>query len=190
MLQQLRTSFVILTLLTLVTGMAYPGLVTLIAQGAFPHRANGSLLELNGRPTGSELVGQSFSRPEYFWGRLSATAPRPYNAAASGGSNLGPLHPDLVQNARTRIDALRAADPRLESIPVDLVTASGSGLDPHISPAAAAVQVRRVSAARNMPEDAIRQLVRENTEPRQWGVLGEPTVNVLRLNLALDQVND
>ncbi len=187
MLKQLRISLVVLTLLTLVTGIAYPGLVTLIAQGVFPHRANGSLLEVDGRAMGSELIGQSFSRPEYFWGRLSATAPLPYNAAASGGSNLGPLHPDLVKNARTRIDALSAADPQLESIPVDLVTASGSGLDPHISPAAAEVQVRRVSAARNMPQDAIRQLIRQHTESRQWGVLGEPRVNVLRLNLALDQ---
>lgn len=186
MLQQLRTAAVVLGLLTLLTGVAYPGLVTLIAQLAFPHPANGSLLQGDGPAVGSELLGQPFARPEYFWGRLSATARFPYNAAASGGSNCGPLHPDLVKNAKVRMDALRALDPRMGSVPIDLVTASGSGLDPHISPAAAEVQVRRVAAARKMSEDEVRELVRRNTEPRQLGVLGEPRVHVLRLNIALD----
>ncbi len=186
MLQHLRTSIVVLTLLTLLTGVAYPGLVTLIAQLTFPHRANGSILQIDGKAVGSELLGQSFSRPDYFWGRLSATAPFPYNAAASSGSNFGPLHPDLVKNAEARIESLRALDRQVASIPVDLVTASGSGLDPHISPAAAEVQVRRVAAARKMTEDEVRELVRRHTEPRQLGVLGEPRVHVLRLNIALD----
>ena len=186
MLQHLRTSIVVLTLLTLLTGVAYPGLVTLIAQLTFPYRANGSLLQIDGKAVGSELVGQSFLRPDYFWGRLSATAPFPYNAAASSGSNFGPFHPDLVENAKARIESLRALDRQVASIPVDLVTASGSGLDPHISPAAAEVQVRRVAAARKMTEDEVRELVRRNTEPRQLGVLGEPRVCVLRLNIALD----
>lgn len=190
MLPQLRTSIVVLTLLTLLTGVAYPSFVTLIAQLTFPHRADGSILEIDGRAVGSEFLGQPFSRPEYFWGRLSATAPFPYNAAASSGSNFGPLHPDLVNNATARIDALRAPDPQVTSIPVDLVTASGSGLDPHISPAAAEVQVRRVAAARKIPEDQVRNLVRQNTEPRQFGVIGEPRVNVLQLNVALDQLQD
>ena len=186
MLQHLRTSIVVLTLLTLLTGVAYPGLVTLIAQLTFPHRANGSILQIDGKAVGSELLGQPFSRPDYFWGRLSATAPFPYNAAASSGSNFGPLHPDLVKNAEARIESLRALDRQVASIPVDLVTASGSGLDPHISPAAAEVQVCRVAAARKMTEDEIRKLVRRHTEPRQLGVLGEPRVYVLHLNIALD----
>jgi K+-transporting ATPase ATPase C chain len=186
MFQQLRTSIVVLTLLTVLTGVAYPSLVTLVAQLTLPQQANGSILQVDGRAVGSEFVGQPFSRPENFWGRLSATAPFPYNAAASSGSNFGPLHPALVKNAVARIEALRAADPQAASIPVDLVTASGSGLDPHISPAAAEVQVRRVAAARKMTEDGVRELVRQNTEPRQLGVLGEPRVHVLRLNIALD----
>lgn len=189
MLSNLRTSVIVLLLLTLVTGVAYPCLVTLIAQLAFPHQANGSVIQIDGKPIGSEWIGQPFSRPGYFWGRLSATTPFPYNATASTGSNLGPLHPELVKAAKIRIDALRASDPRLASFPVDLVTASGSGLDPEISPAAADVQVPRVAAARRMPEDRIRTLVRQYTEPRQLGVLGEPRVNVLRLNLALDTVS-
>jgi len=186
MLQQLRTSIVVLALLTVLTGVAYPSLVTLIAQLTLPHQANGSIVQIDGQAVGSELLGQPFSRPEYFWGRLSATAPFPYNAAASSGSNFGPLHPDLVKNAEARIEALRALDPQVASIPVDLVTASGSGLDPHISPAAAEVQVRRVAAARMMTEDEVCELVRRNTEPRQLGVLGEPRVHVLHLNIALD----
>ena len=172
--------------MTLVTGVIYPCLVTVIAQLAFPFQADGSILKDGGRTIGSQLVGQPFSRPDYFWGRLSATTPFPYNAAASTGSNLGPLNPELKKSVVARIDALRKNDPQLSSIPVDLVTASASGLDPHISPAAALAQVRRVAAARKMSEDEVRELVRRCAEPRQFGVLGEPRVNVLRLNLALD----
>ena len=189
MLQHLRTSAVVLGFMTLLTGVAYPCLVTVVAQIVFPYQAGGSILEIDGKPVGSELIGQPFSGPGYFWGRLSATAPLPYNAAASGGSNFGPLHPDLVKRAESRIHALREHDPRAASIPVDLVTASGSGLDPHVSPAAAEVQVRRVAAARKVSEEKIRELVRCHTEPRQLGVLGEPRVNVLRLNIALDAMS-
>lgn len=186
MLQYLRTSVVVLVGMTLLTGVVYPLAVTLLGQTLFPRPANGSLVVRDGQPVGSDLIGQPFSKPEYFWGRLSATAPVAYNAAASSGSNFGPRHPDLVKNAKERLDALRSADPAVEAVPVDLVTASGSGLDPHISPAAAEVQVRRVAAARKMPADDVRRLVALHTEGRQFGVLGEPRVNVLALNLALD----
>lgn len=185
MRQALRTSIVVLGFMTLLTGVVYPCVVTLVAQIAFPSRANGSLVEIDGKAAGSELIGQPFSEARYFWGRLSATAPSPYNAVASGGSNLGPLHPDLLKNARSRVEALQASDPRVTKVPVDLATASGSGLDPHISPAAAEIQVVRVAAAWGMPEDEIRSLVRLHTEGRQFGLLGEPRVNVLLLNLAL-----
>ena len=184
--QQFRTSLVVLVGMTLLTGVAYPLAVTLLGQTLFPRPANGSLVVRDGQPVGSDLIGQPFSKPEYFWGRLSATTPVPYNAASSSGSNFGPQHPDLVKNAKERLDALRSADPTAEAIPVDLVTASGSGLDPHVSPAAAEVQVRRVAAARKMPADDVRRLVALHTEGRQFGVLGEPRVNVLALNLALD----
>lgn len=186
MWQQLRTSVVLLAVMTLLTGVVYPLTVTLIAQAVFPRAANGSLIDRDGKPVGSDLIGQPFSKPEYFWGRLSATAPVPYNAAASSGSNFGPMHPDLQKNAKERIDALRRYDPSIESVPVDLVTASASGLDPHISPEAAAVQVKRVASARNMTVEDVRRLVEQHTEGRQFGVLGEPRVNILRLNLALD----
>lgn len=186
MLQYLRTSVVVLVGMTLLTGVVYPLAVTLLGQTLFPRPANGSLVVRDGQPVGSDLIGQPFSKPEYFWGRLSATAPVAYNAAASSGSNFGPRHPDLVKNAKERLDALRSADPAVEAVPVDLVTASGSGLDPHVSPAAAEVQVRRVAAARKMPADDVRRLVALHTEGRQFGVLGEPRVNVLALNLALD----
>ncbi len=186
MWQQFRTSVILLASLTLVTGVIYPVLVTVVAQALYPFEASGSFLRQKGTIIGSELVGQPFSRPEFFWGRLSATGPFPYNAAASSGSNLGPLNPALVANAEARIAALRNDDPATKTVPVDLVTASASGLDPHISPAAAAVQVKRVAAARTMPEEAVRSLVEGLTEPRQFGVLGEPRVNVLKLNLALD----
>jgi len=185
-LQYLRTSVVVLVGMTLLTGVVYPLAVTLLGQTLFPRPANGSLVVRDGQPVGSDLIGQPFSKPEYFWGRLSATAPVAYNAAASSGSNFGPRHPDLVKNAKERLDALRSADPAVEAVPVDLVTASGSGLDPHVSPAAAEVQVRRVAAARKMPADDVRRLVALHTEGRQFGVLGEPRVNVLALNLALD----
>lgn len=186
MFAEIRRSAVLLGVLTAACGVAYPAVVTLIARIGFPDRANGSVIVAAGRPAGSGLVGQPFSKPEYFWGRLSATGPVPYNAASSTGSNLGPRHPDLVKNARGRVDALRKYDPTVGAVPVDLVTASGSGLDPHISPAAAEVQVRRVASARKLTEEQVRALVRANTEPRQFGLLGEERVNVLTLNLALD----
>ncbi len=186
MWHHLRPALVVLGALTLLTGVIYPLAVTLAARSLFPRQAAGSLVGGAGSPAGSELVGQPFSKPEYFWGRLSATSPVAYNGAASGGSNFAPSHPDLLKNATERGEALRAADPSLGAIPVDLVTASGSGLDPHISPAAAEVQVRRVAAARNMTDDEVRAIVRAHTEARQFGVLGEARVNVLALNLALD----
>lgn len=187
MIQQLRTATLVLFALTILTGGVYPLVVTTIAQVMFPRQANGSLLQQGEQFAGSELIGQPFSRPEYFWGRLSATGPHPYNAAASSGSNFGPLHPGLQEAAEARVSALHAAASAREAVPVDLVTASGSGLDPHISPAAAEFQLSRIAASRRMPEEAVRELVRQSTEGRQLGVLGEPRVNVLRLNLALDQ---
>lgn len=186
MFAEIRRSAVLLGVLTAVCGAAYPAVVTLAARAGFPDQATGSVIVAGGEPVGSALVGQPFSKPEYFWGRLSATTPVPYNAASSAGSNFGPRHPDLVKNARERVDALRQHDPTVEAVPVDLATASGSGLDPHISPAAAEVQVRRVAAARKLTEDEVRALVRAHTAPRQFGILGEPRVNVLALNLALD----
>lgn len=187
MIQQLRTATIVLIAMTILTGGVYPLVVTVIAQVAFPRQANGSLIQQGEQIAGSELIGQPFSRPEYFWGRLSATGPHPYNAAASSGSNFGPLHPDLKEASLARISALHAAGSSGKTVPVDLLTASGSGLDPHISPAAAEFQVPRIAASRKMSEDAARELVRQSTEGRQLGILGEPRVNVLRLNLALDQ---
>jgi K+-transporting ATPase ATPase C chain len=192
---QLRPALVSLLVLTLVTGVLYPLVVTGIAQVAFPSQANGSLIVEGGRVRGSALIGQPFDDPRYFWGRLSATGVHPYNAvdpeagAGSSGSNLGPLNPALLEAVQSRIDALRAADPEATGpFPVDLVTASASGLDPHISPAAAAYQVRRVAQARGLSEEQVRQLVAQHTEGRDLGILGEPRVNVLRLNLALDNL--
>ncbi len=187
MFQQLRTATLILIAMTILTGGIYPLVVTAIAQVVFPSAANGSLIRQGEQFAGSDLVGQSFSRPDYFWGRLSATAPVPYNAAASSGSNFGPLHPGLKAATEARISALKAAGSTGKSIPVDLVTASASGLDPHISPASAEFQVPRIAASRKMSEEAVRDVVRQSTAGRQLGVLGEPRVNVLRLNLALDQ---
>ena len=187
MRESLRISIIVLIVMTVLTGVVYPIAVTALAQVVFRSQANGSLLVIDGLPVGSALLGQSFSRQDYFWGRLSATAQLPYNAAASGGSNLGPLHPELVKRARSRIEALRKHDPRLTKVPVDLVTASGSGLDPHISPAAAEAQVGRVAAARGRTDAEVRRLVRRHTEGKQFGLLGEPRVNVLLLNLALDR---
>jgi K+-transporting ATPase ATPase C chain len=186
MRESLRISVVVLAVLTLLTGVVYPLVVTALAQVVLHSQANGSLVVAGGKPVGSALIGQPFSRPVYFWGRPSATAPVPYNAAASGGSNLGPLNPDLSKNVRSRIEALREHDSGLAAVPVDLVTASGSGLDPHISPAAAEIQVRRVATARGLAEEEVRRIVRLHTEGRQLGLLGEPRVNVLGLNLALD----
>jgi K+-transporting ATPase ATPase C chain len=171
------------------TGVIYPLVVTGIAQALFPYRANGSLIVQNGKAVGSELIGQSFSNPKYFWSRLSATSPVPYNAANSGGSNLGPLNPALVENVKKQIAALRSADPTsTRAVPVDLVTSSGSGLDPDISPAAAQYQVARVAKARSLSEDTVSRLVAEHTRLRQLGILGEPRVNVLEVNLALDDL--
>lgn len=187
MTTQLRPAIVSLLLFTLLTGLVYPLLVTGIAQLIFPSAANGSLIVgKNGQLLGSALIGQPFSAPQYFWGRLSATAPSPYNAAASSGSNYGPLNPALLDAVRARIAALKAVDPaNTAPIPVDLVTASGSGLDPHISPAAAAYQVGRVARARGLSEAVVGQLVARHTEGRTFGLLGEPRVNILQLNLAL-----
>lgn len=190
MLSVLRPAATLLALFTLVTGVAYPLAVTGVAQAIFPAQANGSLVEVNGRVVGSSLMGQPFDDPRYFWGRPSATGPSPYNASASTGSNLGPTNPALATAVRERVAALRAADPDQASIPipVDLVTASGSGLDPHVSPAAALYQVHRVARVRSVPEDRVRALVEAHVEVRTLGVLGEPRVNVLRLNLALDEL--
>lgn len=187
MVRDLRTSIVLLLLMTLLTGGIYPAAVTVVAKLAFPHRAEGSLLEVDGKLLGSELIGQPFGKPEYFWSRRSATSRLPYDAAASAGSNLGPSNPALSEAVAERIAALKRYDPQLTTFPVDLVTASGSGLDPHLSPAAAEVQVRRVAAARRIGENEVRELVRQHTLGRQFGLLGEPRVNVLTLNLALDR---
>ncbi len=188
-IRQLKTALAILAVLTAITGVLYPLAVTGVAQGLFGAQANGSLIERAGRPVGSALIGQPFDDPRYFWGRPSATASYPYNASASGGSNLGPTSVDLVAAVRARAEALRAADPgNTAPIPVDLVTASGSGLDPHISVAAALYQVGRVARARSLSEDAVRELVARHTLGRQLGILGEPRVNVLELNLALDGI--
>ena len=184
---QLRPALVVLVTLTFITGFLYPLVITGLAQMLFPHQANGSLILVDGKPVGSSLIGQPFDAPKYFWGRPSATSPFPYNAAASSGSNLGPTNQSLIKAVQARVDALKAADPDNPlPLPVDLVTASASGLDPHISPASAEYQMRRVARIRGMEEAVVRQLVSQHTEGRQLGILGEPRVNVLALNLALD----
>jgi K+-transporting ATPase ATPase C chain len=176
-------------LLTILTGFIYPVIVTVIAQAIFPDRANGSIITKNGKPVGSALIGQQFDDPKYFWGRLSATSPYPYNGALSSGSNLGPNNPALMQAVQSRISAMHAADPsNPQRIPVDLVTTSGSGLDPHISPAAAEYQAQRVARIRGIDKDMVLALIVAYTDKRQFGILGEPTVNVLKLNLALDEL--
>ena len=187
----LRPTLVVFTALTLLTGVLYPLAVTGVGQAAFPQQAAGSLVLQGGKPIGSELIGQSFSAPRYFWGRPSATAPQPYNGAASGGSNLGPLNPALLDAVKARIQALHdansVADPdNTAPVPVDLVTASASGLDPHTSPAAALYQIPRVAKARGVEAAQLQALVAQHTEQPLFGFLGEPRVNVLRLNLALD----
>ncbi|NTV95968.1 MAG: potassium-transporting ATPase subunit KdpC [Thiobacillus sp.] len=187
MLKELKPALLMLALMTVVTGAIYPLVVTGVAQGVFPHQANGSLIEQDGKVVGSELIGQPFSDPKYFWSRPSATGPTPYNAGASSGSNQGPLNPALADAVKARMEALKQADPGNPApIPVDLVTASGSGLDPHISPAAAEYQVGRVARIRGLDPANLRALVAAHTEGRQLGGLGEPRVNVLALNLALD----
>ncbi len=203
MLKQLRPALLATIVLTAITGLIYPLTITAIAQLVFPTQANGSLILKGGQVAGSALIGQHFDDPKYFWGRLSATGPFPYNAAASSGANYGPLNPALIGDGtdafkdadgkpilgivKARIDALQAADPNnAQPIPVDLVTASSSGLDPHISPAAAQYQVSRVAKARGLSEAQVQQLVAHFTEGRTLGILGEPRVNVLQLNLALD----
>jgi K+-transporting ATPase ATPase C chain len=187
MMRELRPALVVFFLLTIVTGILYPGVVTLVAGSFFADAASGSIIERDGRAVGSSLLGQPFSAPGYFWSRPSATGPQPYNGAVSSGSNQGPINPNLEAAVRDRIAALHAADPdNTRPVPIDLVTASGSGLDPHISPAAAEYQVGRVARARGLDETQLRALVQASTEGRTFGVLGETRVNVLQLNLALD----
>ena len=183
----LRPAITLFLVLSIITGIVYPVLLTGISKVAFPDAASGSLIVKDGKLVGSKLIGQNFSDPGHFWGRPSATSPQPYNAQASGGSNQGPLNPALVDAVKGRIDALKAADPGNKlTIPADLVTASGSGLDPHISPAAAAYRVDRVARARKLNPTQLADLLARHTEGRQWGLFGEPRVNVLELNLALD----
>jgi K+-transporting ATPase ATPase C chain len=192
-LQQLRPAFFMLLIFTVITGLIYPLVVTGIAQVAFPHQANGSLIVIDGKAYGSELIGQQFDAQKYFWSRLSATGTLPYNAfnaenlTGSSGSNYGPLNPALIKMVQVRVGALKATDPGNPAlIPVDLVTASGSGLDPHISMAAALYQVHRVAQARGLSDEAVHAIVNQYAEDRQFGWFGEPRVNVLKLNLALD----
>jgi len=189
MRNQIRPALMTLLIFTVLTGLVYPLVVTGIAQLVFPHQANGSLIVQNGQAAGSTLIGQAFDDPKYFWGRPSATAPYPYNASSSSGSNLGPTNPALLKAVKSRITALRAADSTNNlPIPVDLVTASGSGLDPDISVSAALYQLPRVAKARGLSESAVRTLVDKYIQDRQLGFLGEPRVNVLELNLALDEI--
>ncbi|HZZ10384.1 MAG TPA: potassium-transporting ATPase subunit KdpC [Paraburkholderia sp.] len=184
-----RPLIVIFAVLTAVTGLAYPAVMTAVGQAAFHDQANGSLLEQDGKLVGSRLIGQQFDAPQYFWGRLSATSPMPYNAQGSSGSNLGPTNPALLDEVKGRLDALKAAGTDMSKpVPVDLVTSSGSGLDPEISPAAAAYQIARVASSRKLAPNDVQALVDRYTSGRQFGVLGEPRVNVLQLNLALDEM--
>jgi potassium-transporting ATPase KdpC subunit len=189
MLKPLKQSLLLLFTLTILTGLIYPLLITGMAQLMFPRQANGSLIYRDNKAVGSLLIGQSFDDPKYFWSRPSATTPMPYNAASSNASNLGPTNPALVDSVRSRIAALKAADPDNSApVPVDLVTTSGSGLDPHISPAAAEYQVARVARTRGLSAESMRQLVFMHTEKRTLGLLGEPRVNVVELNLNLDSL--
>jgi K+-transporting ATPase ATPase C chain len=186
--QSIRPAVVLFILLSIITGVAYPLATTVLGKWLLPQQANGSLIESEGILIGSSLIGQNFTEAKYFWGRPSATGPYPNNAAASSGSNQGPLNPALAEAVKTRISALKAVDPNNTlPIPVDLVTASASGLDPHISPAAAAYQASRVAKVRGISDASVQALIDEKTEGRQWGVFGEPRVNVLKLNIALDK---
>ncbi len=188
MIKHLKPAIILFVLLTVITGVIYPAVVTGLAQLLFPTQANGSLMtDSHGKVTGSTLIGQPFNDPSYFWGRPSATSPFPYNASASSGSNLGPTNPALIDAVKARLQVLKNADPKNNTpVPVDLVTASASGLDPHISPAAADYQINRIAKARNLKPELLHALIAKNTEHRQLGLLGEPRVNVLTLNLALD----
>lgn len=188
MRQHLYPSIMLTLLLTILLGLIYPLVITGLAQVLFPRQANGSLIIENGHLVGSTLIGQPFADPKYFWGRLSATSPQAYNAASSSGSNLAPTNQALIDAVKQRVADLRAADPgNAAAVPVDLVTASGSGLDPHISPAAALYQVPRVARVRKLSVEAVRTLVQQHTAGRQFGILGEPRVNVLELNRDLDR---
>jgi K+-transporting ATPase ATPase C chain len=188
-LKQFRIALVMVILLTVLTGLIYPGAITLIAQMIFPHQANGSLLQNGNMTMGSKLIGQQFSEAKYFWGRPSATTPFAYDSASSTGSSLGPTNPALIQAVHDRIATLKQADPtNTRLVPVDLVTSSASGLDPEISPYAADYQIHRVAIARHLPENTVRELVQQYTSKRQFGFLGESRVNVLQLNLALDDL--
>lgn len=183
----IRPALTLLVLLSATTGIVYPVVVTGIARVLFPEQAAGSLIVKDGHPVGSALIGQNFTSPKYFWGRPSATGPQPYNASASSGSNQGPLNPALADTVKARAETLKAADPgNTLPVPADLVMASGSGLDPHISPEAAQYQIGRVARERQLNPEQVRQLVEQHTEGRQWGLFGEPRVHVLKLNLALD----
>jgi len=188
MIKHFKPAIILFFIFSVLTGVIYPAVVTGLAQLLFPRQANGNLItDGSGKTIGSDLIGQTFSNPGHFWGRPSATGPFPYNAGASSGSNLGPTNPALVDAVKARIEALKAADPDNKAlVPVDLITASGSGLDPHISPAAAEYQINRVAKARNIAPAKLRELVQAHTEGRQWGLFGEPRVNVLNLNLALE----
>ncbi len=176
---------------TLFCGLIYPGVVTLVGQAVFPRQANGSLIEVNGKTVGSELIGQPFDDPKYFWGRPSATSPFAYNAANSSGSNLGPTNPAFISSVKANVDAQRKANPDMadKPVPMDLVTASGSGLDPHISPAGAEYQAARVAKVRNLAPAKVEELIAQNTDGRWLGFIGDPGVNVLKLNLALDALD-
>ena len=189
MWRQIRVALILLGLFTVITGILYPLLVTGIAQAFFRNQANGSIIKEEGKEVGSELIGQRFDDPKYFWGRLSATPSFPYNAASSSGSNYGPLSPKLRQAIQTRVEALKAFEPaNNQPIPIDLVTYSASGLDPHISVAAANYQIPRIARYRGLREEQVFELVKQFTDGRQFGILGEPRVNVLKLNMALDAV--
>ena len=189
--EQIRPAILSFFILTVITGIIYPLFVTGVAQVFFPRQANGSLIYREGKPVGSVLIGQSFDDPRYFWGRISATSPMPYNASSSSGSNLGPSNPALIDEVKARIKALQMVDPGNKAlIPVDLVTSSGSGLDPHISLAAACYQVPRIARLRGLSEDMVKNIVKQHVSGRFLGLIGEPVVNVLEVNLALDELKN